>query len=109
MVPYKEQVLYLRVSNRIERIEGLRALSARMVKTPNQESRLPLILDPGCEYKSYAWYHPRSLHHLGKRALGYADYVGDGQCGHVGYAGYVGYAPWVWSERRLARYYLQIC
>lgn len=101
-------------------MEGLRALSARMAKTPNQESRLPLILDPDCEYKSYAWCHPRSLHHLGKRALGYADYVGDGQCGvgyvdYVGYAGYVGqvgcarYAPWVWSERRLARYYLPIC
>lgn len=107
MVPYKERVLYLRVSSRIERIEEPKALSARMVKTPNQESRLPLILGPGCEYKSYASCHPRPLHHLGERGLDYADYVGYG--GYAGYVGYARYAPWVRSERRLARYYLQIC
>lgn len=109
MVPYKERVLYLRVSSRIERIEGLRALSPRMVKTPNQETQLPLILDPGCKCKSYAWCHPRSLHRLGKKAHGYVGYV-DEQCGQCSHGvGYAGYAPWVWPERRLACYYLQVC
>lgn len=82
MVPYKERVLSPRASSRIERIEGLRALSLRMVKTPSQESRLPLILDPGCECRSYVWCRPRSLHRLRRIGLGYVGYVD--YVGHIG-------------------------